>query len=1075
MGYYFLLGFLLATITAGTQAHGASHLIVGPKEQVREFEKWTGFFALEADVMPTETLLTGEVLKGREGLILATDPGADPRVLSQVEGEVLYSFLQRGGRAYVEYTVLPTSIFHDWNMPEAPILNRFERPAVEVEDVLGSGLPFETLLEDQNSWYLPFEAPAHARPLLGYGLWMGTYRIAHEIQEEPTSITVTVDLGSESNVRFVSQAFGGHAPNYAPDRVLLSVSRDGNDFTPAGELSWDELRDGLHAEFELESDGVRYLRLRSEKQKKSPTTDFLVVNGISALDESGENVARGARYTLQHKSDPPEEVIDGPLTSGDPPRPWRADRSHLYPAPPLMGLNERMGDALVDVSIGEGTLVYAASAFSAFRLNHFRLERDWESLMRGITLATTAPARQEELAARYAPLRVRTFPHAWAPDGSEIQLSVKTLPNADIEITHGGTSTGMKADEEGVALLPFPLPEGEHEITVRVRAGQASNQAAVAMIVSPREKKYRESLDRVMGWFLNSGVLPSRDGSEGVISTIELAALHAGEAEDLPNPFRADNQAMVGKAFYLYGDLVNDAVWKRRAVNLADFTLRYQFIDPEKASFGGFRWLLEGNDAIYPQDDNNRVSDFLVFIHERTGEERFLRAALRNAELFLDTTREDGTITYWVTDPDVLDSRGRVHFRTINPFFNVTDWCLLRLHTAWRATGDVQYMTLLQRLATIYGGLSRERSLLPRLPHSGNFSRLGTRGYALAIATLEDDSPLRAQLIGDLHADIREYLELPSVREHGVAIQTHDMNAEEISYAFNNDTPINTFAGEPLTDQLYTTSRSSVMAAQAHGTVRSETTRAQLESLLDYLVRIQFRHEDERIDGAWMRSFDVENLEYFGTRYDPNYGAYHAYTGWMNSKIATALAWYLMDASPLEPDVEVQRRGRAVLESVLEEHPSSWRGERNLLEGVALAADTQPDLGSRSLGTLTDGVIEGVWTDGLSAGWTVDPASDSWSLILRGSLPEAARVDMLALRCGGLDPARMPSRVQLSLVGDDGSRREVLDSRLSAPDGSNWFELDGVLVKDFEISLLRPVTPDSDSVYLGEIQMVQLP
>lgn len=57
------------------------------------------------------------------------------------------------------------------------------------------------------------------------------------------------------------------------------------------------------------------------------------------------------------------------------------------------------------------------------------------------------------------------------------------------------------------------------------------------------------------------------------------------------------------------------------------------------------------------------------------------------------------------------------------------------------------------------------------------------------------------------------------------------------------------------------------------------------EGLCDFLLNVQIASDDSRIDGGWMRAFDMELGEYFGCAKDIAWGPYSILTGWMTGCI----------------------------------------------------------------------------------------------------------------------------------------------------------------------------------------------
>lgn len=382
--HVFLSLLLLASLLLASQADAADILVIGPEDQAAEMTRWADPLGISAEWLHPDAILSEELLAGSTALALLVPGGAKPRMLTEAEGVALHEFLRGGGRAYLEYTALPEQSFPGWSMMGEAARNGFARPVVEVDNLLRSGLERGMLLQDLDSWFLPIDSPSGVTPLLGYGNWVGDHRVDHDVVEAPIAIAVTIDLEREQLIRRVTQASGGLTKGYIADRVTLSVSTDGSTFERLGEVLAQDFRDDFFAVFDVDDAPARYVRLVAQKEKKSPTTDFLVVNGIQVIDTEGSNVSEGASYTVQRDNRPARAFEGGNLTDGGPPRSWEEDRTHLYPAPTLSGIGRRTGDALVEAAIGDGSLLVAAAPFSAMRLLGSQPECHWEALHWGV-------------------------------------------------------------------------------------------------------------------------------------------------------------------------------------------------------------------------------------------------------------------------------------------------------------------------------------------------------------------------------------------------------------------------------------------------------------------------------------------------------------------------------------------------------------------------------------------------------------------------------------------------------------------------------------------------------------------
>ena len=102
-------------------------------------------------------------------------------------------------------------------------------------------------------------------------------------------------------------------------------------------------------------------------------------------------------------------------------------------------------------------------------------------------------------------------------------------------------------------------------------------------------------------------------------------------------------------------------------------------------------------------------------------------------------------------------------------------------------------------------------------------------------------------------------------------------------------------SSEPISDQLYTTSFAAMNFWIAYKATGDAFYRHNFFRVADFLVRIQIESGDRTIDGGWMRGFDYNLWEYYGSNADQSWTAYCLETGWCNAIIDLALELYLLD------------------------------------------------------------------------------------------------------------------------------------------------------------------------------------
>jgi hypothetical protein len=972
------------------------------------------------------------------GAVLCPTSYPEPIRLSAEEAEGLERLVAGGGRAYVEFAVREDGqpLFGVGCEPDVRrALHQRLAVAEDLEPI--SGLIRGDLLEEHNSACLrPTSLPEGARVLLEYGPFLGTYRA---MEYEPT-YAATVDLGKVRTLTEVSQRFGAGQPSYYPEQIELWL---GASLDAMERVAVREAPAGPVVRFGLGLVQARYIRLVCRKFRRSPVTDFLFMGEIEALDGQGRNAALGRPYTLTPEPDTTYVDSGGELTDGVVEAGYEDGQSVGWATQPAE-LWERW-PALVEVPWGEGTALVALSSFSDFHAREYRLTRRWEGLLRHVALFLAAPEARDDVEARYVPLEPWTEPRVWAPTRAPVMLQVRTAQRARVTAEVGGSPVRLEEIGPGRYEGELQLRDGEHRVRVRARTQHGRAEALVSVRVSAREVAYRRALDRNLRWFERSGVLPRADGSEGVWSQRCLAWFDGGPIETLASPFRVDCNAATAQALYLYGELPDEDRWRRVGLNVARSMLPHQYRDPARPTFGGWPWLYENDEAIYFWDDNTRVAVALLWLYTQTGDEELLRAGLRTMELCREVAQPDGLIARHVIAASQLDRIGRDGFRQLPPQGVAVDFDLKRWGWAYGVTGDPAYRELLEQAADTWG------------------AEAGIRGLPFAVRGLSEGI-LRTKLVGQW----RRYLQDPSVKRLGAPLA----GPGDYGRAFVGDCSITTTAEDPLTDQLYSTPHLLLQALWGWCATGKPDCREAFERIGDYLVRIQQESRDPRVDGAWMRGFDVEHWEVYGAPYDPAYGPYSAYTGWMNAFAASALAQYLLGADALPPSPPLGGRAAEVLAEVRAERPAK-PAPTNIAAGARYELGVPPvpayaDSGSE----LTDGVLDGPYADGRSVGWHLGE-DQTLTVEVTLDLGRVRRVAAVAQRYGagrgdycpdrtevwcGTDPERMTQMAVAQREGAGPGRRFIA---LAAPADARLVRV--VLSK-------RRVSPTTDFLFVGETE-----
>jgi len=99
------------------------------------------------------------------------------------------------------------------------------------------------------------------------------------------------------------------------------------------------------------------------------------------------------------------------------------------------------------------------------------------------------------------------------------------------------------------------------------------------------------------------------------------------------------------------------------------------------------------------------------------------------------------------------------------------------------------------------------------------------------------------------------------------------------------------FNGDPACDLLYSVNFALIGMHEAYMATGNAKYKEAADRMADFFCRIQAVSEDQQyLNGAWLRGFDYNLWEFFGSASDSGWGPWCVDTGWTNSWIASALA-----------------------------------------------------------------------------------------------------------------------------------------------------------------------------------------
>jgi hypothetical protein len=422
----------------------------------------------------------------------------------------------------------------------------------------------------------------------------------------------------------------------------------------------------------------------------------------------------------------------------------------------------------------------------------------------------------------------------------------------------------------------------------------------------------RLSLSRLTDWYKNSHLLMTaereKEISQLLIAGQETAPLPADpEAGDgshgimegfasqiLPDgnqlqrtPIRADCQAETAAALALNAEVNGDVHSRKIAENLLD----YLYFDsglhgrergnPKHPAFGLIAWGAAApswHTANYG-DDNARALLATMVAAAVLKTDKWDQSMLTALWANMRTTGRYGFRGDRIDIPE-LERVGWKAFSeadTINhsPFFEAYLWaCFL---WTYDKTGEPQF---LEKAKT---GIGMTMTKYPDGWRWGD--NLDRTHMLLALAWLVrvDDTPQHREWLLRVARDLVEHQQpcgaIPERLVH--ATSGHYVVPPNNEAYGTSETPLIHQQGDPVTDQLYTTSfillglRETVAVTGDHALKQAE------DELAGYLVRIQAKSSAlPHLDGTWFRAFDYQRWDYWSSSGDMGWGAWAAETGW---------------------------------------------------------------------------------------------------------------------------------------------------------------------------------------------------
>lgn len=573
----------------------------------------------------------------------------------------------------------------------------------------------------------------------------------------------------------------------------------------------------------------------------------------------------------------------------------------------VFGPPDETWPALLDISRGPGRLLYASTALSNAVRGRYKPAKRWHRLLRNL-LGTLAGYDEVP-----APPDLVTSPRVWAATGTPVTLrsTAQTVTTSDGSLNLHEADGVFESD-------PLDLTDGRHTFTI--------DGAETTIEVGPRDERYRRMVDRGIAWFDNAGMFFGADGEKGVAEGFSNELGPDGVPPFREQP-RADGYVQVAHAFRMYAGLADDPRGSLVADNLMRLVLdEMQLLDrnPLYGSFEprGARHDFTGTNNLFA-DDNGWIALFAMVSGAVDQGLRGTEALVRTAhhELGLQTNP-------WRT-PTTLMVNGWEGMQRL-PFHDALD-----LSSHWNSSAQSAFLyayaiTGEQRyLDVATAGLDHMAEEFPRTRLETSRTCEAVRFlFPLAAGYFYTRKPLYLQTMRAIADYLREHQDPVSG-----AIAEWDGRGPISNAAYGTDeASIFQANGDTVTDQLYGTAYAALALPVAFQATGEQVFADLATGVLDYLSRIQLDEGEPLLDGTWLRAFDYEIWDYFGSNCDAGWGPYCVETGWCQGPALIGAMLHLTGEpffpSPSDEHADVARQVLKEFDSIASGMPAEVTFER---------------------------------------------------------------------------------------------------------------------------------------------------
>lgn len=399
----------------------------------------------------------------------------------------------------------------------------------------------------------------------------------------------------------------------------------------------------------------------------------------------------------------------------------------------------------------------------------------------------------------------------------------------------------------------------------------------------------REAWQRNIAWTKNH-MVTTKNGKVEVFEGYSSAITHEGN-QPLQQTIRADCMGEIAMALCCGWKQNGDAQSKQYALDIVNRLLTepaFYHNDPTSSMYGLVNWFENGD--IFYGDDNARMLLGILCVRELTGDNRWDEQILRCVLANLRTSGINGLRRPRLQLDSFVDSHWSQYYDeaypSVAPHYQAYLWAVFLWMYA--LTGIEELLTKSERALALAmekfpDKLNWQNSL------SGEVTRL-----LLPLSFLQRVAPSEQHaqwLRRVVDATIEHQADCGAIRDFYGALELGHYPPPQSNEAYGTtEAPLIQNNGDPATDLLYTTNWAFIGLWEASLVLPDQDVQDAMAKLRDFLLRIQVRSEAHpNLDGTWLRSFDYEKWEYWGSSADVGWAAWCVESGWTNAWLASIL------------------------------------------------------------------------------------------------------------------------------------------------------------------------------------------